>query len=814
MHVDHLHKDSFFRRILLVVTSFILVLSAAPITPVLASSEPDSLPIYVGWQNFNHTGPTAVVSNDATRVLSFPAIPGRNNTATTANGRLRVVPVTNDSSGIVVRTNKIKLDGGFSTYFVMHLNGSTSLNNLNFPGPADGLTFIIQDNPTPVLGGVGEGVGYAGIPNSVGVEFDTWKNLGPHKGIQYNDPNTPFNRLNQYHPITNPTGPTADHVAIVMNGNNHHQQGSGDVIDNLQGANFRLYDYGASNAYVHVWVDYDENGNLTTTYGLSNNRTNADNRSLTRNVGKSLMNKEVYVGFGASTGGANSHHDILAWYFKNSYVEGGLKSDGNYKQGPSAVTINKVFSTGVGAQTGIDIKVNGISKSDNLPNEKVDIYVNNQLVDGEYSTNSDGVLVYTFDDSSHLQAGANNITVVTRNGGTSASSSAIMTEAPVADNIVLSYTAKGNVTITGVPNGVAVTLYDDNHEVIATSSIATNGTALLTLTEEGKDILAGASQIDISYAKSGEVASDVTAVTPILRSSAPEKEKITTNVPKNTVTVKDVPPGSTVNVYGDDDALIGTGTNNGDKESEVVVTIKSPTKLHEGDIIEVTITEEDVKPESERVTSIAKLESDPLDEKKITTNATNNTVTIKDVPPGTTINVYDKNGEVIGTATNTGTEADIVVEIKEPHTLEAGDNIKVTVTETGKLESEPVSSEAKLGSVLDTNNIKTNATNNTVTVKDVPPGATILVYDENGDVIGKATNTGTTKTAVVVTIESTNALAEGDIVKVTITEDGHLESKPISSEAKTESAPLESNNVETNATKNAVTVKDVPPGAT
>lgn len=814
MHVDHLHKDSFFRRILLVVTSFILVLSAAPITPVLASSEPDSLPIYVGWQNFNHTGPTAVVSNDATRVLSFPAIPGRNNTATTANGRLRVVPVTNDSSGIVVRTNKIKLDGGFSTYFVMHLNGSTSLNNLNFPGPADGLTFIIQDNPTPVLGGVGEGVGYAGIPNSVGVEFDTWKNLGPHKGIQYNDPNLPYSLSNRYHPATNPTGPTADHVAIVMNGNNHHQQGSGDVIDNLQGANFRLYDYAASDAYVHVWVDYDDNGRLTTTYGPSDNRTNANNRSLTRNVGTSLMNKEVYVGFGASTGGANSHHDILAWYFKNSYVDGGLKPDGNYKQGPSAVTINKVFSTGVGAQKGIDIKVNGISKSDNLPNEKVDIYVNNQLVDGEYSTNSEGVLVYTFDDSSHLQAGNNNITVITSNGGTSASSSAIMTEAPVASNIVLSYTANGIVTIDGVPNGVAVTLYDDNHEVIATSSIATNGTVRLTLTDDGKDILAGASQIDISYAKNGEVASNVTAVSPILRSSAPEKEKITTNVPKNTVTVKDVPPGSTVKVYGDDDELIGTATNNGNEETEVVVTIDPPTKLQKGDIIEVTITEEDGKPESERVTSIAKLESDPLDEKKITTNATNNTVTIKDVPPGTTINVYDKNGEVIGTATNTGTEADIVVEIKEPNTLVAGDNIKVTVTETGKLESEPVSSEAKLDSVLDTNNVKTNATNNTVTVKDVPPGATILVYDENGDVIGKATNTGTSKTAVVVTIEPTNALAEGDIVKVTITEDGHLESKPISSEAKTESAPLESNNVETNATKNAVTVKDVPPGAT
>ncbi|CAM4297987.1 hypothetical protein FHS16_000598 [Paenibacillus endophyticus] len=813
MHSAHSRKDSFFKKFLLVVISFILVLTAAPITPIMADSEPDSLPIYVGWQQFAHTGATANVSNDTTRVLNFPAIPGRNNAATTAGGRLRVVPVTNDSSGIVVRTNKIKLDGGFSTYFVMHLNGSTSLNNTGFPGPADGLTFIIQDNPTPVLGGVGEGVGYAGIPNSVGVEFDTWKNLGPHKGIQYNDPNTPFNRLNQYHPATNPNAPTADHVAIVMNGDNHHQQGSGDVIDNLQGAKFRLYDYGVSNAYVHVWVDYNEDGLLTTTYGLSNIRTHANNRSLERNVGKSLMNKEVYVGFGASTGGANSHHDILSWYFKNSYVEGGLNPSGNYKQGPSAVTINNVFSTDGGAQTGIDIKVKGMSSSDNLPNELVDIYVNNQLVDGEYRTNSEGELVYTFNESSHLQVGSNTITVVTRNGGTSANTSAVKTTTPVANDIVLAYTTKGILTIDGVPSGVAVTLYDDNHEVIAASPIVTNGTVRLQLTDAGKDILADVSQIDISYAKNGEVISNKTAIIPIVRSSAPEKETIVTNVPKNTVTVKDVPPGSTVKVYGDDDELIGTATNDGDDEAVLVVTIDSPTELQEGDVIKVTITEEGGKTESERVSSKATLESDPLDGESIKTNATDNTVTIKDVPPGATINVYDKNGDVIGTATNTGSDAEIVVEIKTPHLLEAGDIIKITVTETGKLESEPVSSEAKLDSVLDSNNVKTNATNHTVTVKDVPPGATILVYGENGDVIGTATNTGSSKTTVVVNIESTPALAEGDIVKVTVTENGHLESKPVVSEAKMESSLLETDNVNTNATKNTVTIKDVPPGA-
>jgi len=812
MHAKHVHEAPLFKRILLFAMALILVLTAAPIKPVLADAEPEPLPIYVGWQQFAHTGPNANVSNDGTRVLNFPANPGRLNAATTASGRLRVVPVTNDSSGIVVRSTKIKLEGGFSTYFVMHLNGSTSLDHPGFPGPADGLTFIIQDNPTPRIGGVGEGVGYAGIPNSIGVEFDTWRNYGVERGVKYEDPNTPFNRFNKYHPITNPSGPTADHVALVMNGNNHHRAESGDVIDNLQGANFRLYDYGASNAYVHVWVEYDDNGLLTATYGLSSNRSDANNRRLTRDVGTSLLNKEVYVGFGASTGGANSHHDILAWYFKDSYVPEGLNPNGNYKQGPSAVTISKAFS-GTGSQTGIDIKVKGNSASQNLPDESVDIYINGERIDGEHRTNSEGVLIYNFDDSSNLQVGSNTITVVSRSGGTSANTSVVQTVSPSAGDLLLSYTTDGVVTIDGVPSGVDVTLYDENNEVIATSSVATNGTVRLELTGTDKEKITNASPIKISYSKTGEVPSTKVSVTPALRSNAPEAGDITTNATTSTVTVKNVPPGAIVNVYAPNGEVIGTATNNEDAEAVVIVTINPSPGLTKGDVIRVTITEPS-KLESERVSSVANSGSAPLDTNKIKSNATDNKVTIKDVPPGATINVYDDNHVLIGTATNSGPSTEVVVAINPPHELQTGTIVKVTITETGKLESEPVQSEAKQETLFDGSKVETNATTNTVTVQDVPPNATIHVYNKNGEVIGTATNTGSSDAAVVVTIASPHLLQEGDTVKVTLTEDGKLESKPVSSEAKVVSDSIESSNVVTNATNNTVTVNPVPPGAT
>ena len=59
---------------------------------------------------------------------------------------------------------------GFSTYFVMNVY------KLN-PGPADGYVFIIAANSNS-LGESGGGLGYSGITNSIGIEFDFYNNGG------------------------------------------------------------------------------------------------------------------------------------------------------------------------------------------------------------------------------------------------------------------------------------------------------------------------------------------------------------------------------------------------------------------------------------------------------------------------------------------------------------------------------------------------------------------------------------------------------------------------------------------------------------
>ena len=67
----------------------------------------------------------------------------------------------------------------FSTYFAFRLDHSGGGENGgadNHIG-ADGIVFVVQ-TLTNNVGGDGGGIGYAGITNSIGIEFDTWFNDG------------------------------------------------------------------------------------------------------------------------------------------------------------------------------------------------------------------------------------------------------------------------------------------------------------------------------------------------------------------------------------------------------------------------------------------------------------------------------------------------------------------------------------------------------------------------------------------------------------------------------------------------------------
>lgn len=765
MQQTRAYETSRTRRFIAIMMAFMLVMTGFPPRPAAADPEtgPMALPIYVGWEQFSHTGENANAASDGSRMLNFPSQSSPTNSASTSGGRLRVTPATNYStSGIVVRTNKIKLVDGFSTYFVMNLHSKTSTL------PADGLTFIIQDNPTPRIGGVGIGVGYAGIPNSIGVEFDIWVN----NENGYQDPN-------------------ANHVAIVKDGVNSH---SVNPSAETSIPEFNLY-----GNTVHVWVDYDGNGVVTTSYGLTKNRSQAE--TFSRNVGDFLTDKEVYVGFGASTGSANAHHDVLAWYFKETYVPGGLDPDGDYKQGPSAVTIDPINGKGV------SIKVKGISTSQNLPNEKVDIYIRGNKVSGNFETDADGNLEYMFDASSGLQAGNNTITVVSQNGGTSGSINIVGTAAPSPNDIVANATDQV-VTVSNVPNGVTVTLTDDEGNVIGTSANVTGGKVEFDVEDFGDYILSKDSPINVTYSKTNEYPGTV-SITPKVRSDELKENDIFANATKNVGEIDNVPTGAIVRIYDAvTNALIGDAQQNGADG-----TLQVPLNIDLADLQHVDVTIQKVgELESYPLNVEAKLETStaPVDP---TANADTDTIIVNNVPSGARVIVYTPSGEELASEVNRTGETSVMEILMSPFNIRTSDEFLISIHELDKYESNKVSTQGKHQSETpEASKAQANATTDKVTVRDVPAKAVVRVYDNNGELIGEGSNEGDTDASVIVNIEAPGLEDEQEVL-VTIQEAGELESGPSKLVATfdTTAAPT---NVKANATEDRVFVKDVPEGAT
>jgi len=99
---------------------------------------------------------------------------------------LRVTPAALSQAGSAFTTSKVNLvnDGSFSTKFAFRFS-----NQVN--GGADGIVFTVQNLDNNV-GGIGGGIGYQGINQSMGVEFDNWNNgaidgfSDNHAGIDLN----------------------------------------------------------------------------------------------------------------------------------------------------------------------------------------------------------------------------------------------------------------------------------------------------------------------------------------------------------------------------------------------------------------------------------------------------------------------------------------------------------------------------------------------------------------------------------------------------------------------------------------------------
>jgi hypothetical protein len=182
-----------------------------------------------------------------------------------------VVRLTNffSQTGSVFSTTPFVLAQSFSTHFQFSLH--------NGIGPADGITFVIQNSPSgpSALGAGGGGLGYAGISPSAAIEFDIFQG--------------PSDRDN-------------NHVGILENGN---------LASYLSVASpgFKLYGSGP----VNVWVDYNAATHLLQVY-VSQGATKPSTPLVSATIDLSrVVGPAGYFGFTGATGGFFAVQDILSW---------------------------------------------------------------------------------------------------------------------------------------------------------------------------------------------------------------------------------------------------------------------------------------------------------------------------------------------------------------------------------------------------------------------------------------------------------------------------------------------------------------------
>lgn len=196
---------------------------------------------------------------------------------------LRLVTATTSQtgSGFVSTPITVNNQTSFSAFFQFNISNSDGpIDSDNVRG-ADGFVFALTTAPDS-LGGNESGLGYSGIGNSIGVEFDTWNN----GAIDQNNGN---------------------HIGIDLNGN----VASSPLVGVPQILN--------NGSVYSAWVDYDgSTDNLEVRFSNTNIRPTSPLLSKTVDLSSIFTGGNVFVGFTAATGAGYGDYDIRNFTFSAS----------------------------------------------------------------------------------------------------------------------------------------------------------------------------------------------------------------------------------------------------------------------------------------------------------------------------------------------------------------------------------------------------------------------------------------------------------------------------------------------------------------
>jgi hypothetical protein len=213
---------------------------------------------------------------------------------------LRLTPAQGDQAGSAFSLNTVHLgsNASFSTAFSFQMwDGGGISDGTSNPLGADGIVFVLNTGSN-LVGSLGQGVGYQGIANSVGIKFDTWQDASP-TFPQDNDPNGNF-------------------VGIYTDGSTQFGNAPGDAS-----TVFSPGDSMKNGAVWFAWVDY--NGN---TDDLQVRLSETDVRPASASLDETIdlndpsilgSSPAVFAGFTSGTGGAWDNNDILNWQFNDTF---------------------------------------------------------------------------------------------------------------------------------------------------------------------------------------------------------------------------------------------------------------------------------------------------------------------------------------------------------------------------------------------------------------------------------------------------------------------------------------------------------------
>ena len=193
-----------------------------------------------------------------------------NGNAALSGPDLRLTPALTSQAGSAFITDAFMIHGNssFSAAFEFKITGSGGSG-----GGADGITFTVQNDPggNNALGSAGGGIGYAGITNSLTVEFDTFQNADPN----------------------------GNHIGVNTNGNLTHLATATSIPTMESGSS------------LFAWIDYTGSTDTLDIF-LGTTAVKPGSASLSHTVDlAALTGAQAFFGFTAATGGGFGNHDIL-----------------------------------------------------------------------------------------------------------------------------------------------------------------------------------------------------------------------------------------------------------------------------------------------------------------------------------------------------------------------------------------------------------------------------------------------------------------------------------------------------------------------